>query len=155
VELVRSADAFAGSILVNGHGGNHTALSAAAGALREEGRRVLVWSPSARAFERAGHFRPDAHAGRSETSIMLAIAPETVRMDRAEAGDPRPIGDLLEIVQRDGIACVSPNGVLGDPAGATAEEGEALLAALTIDLVEAVAEWDARAEPAPVGIEAR
>jgi creatinine amidohydrolase len=33
---------------------------------------------------------------------------------------------------------VSPNGVLGDPAGATAEEGSALLDAMVADLAAAV-----------------
>jgi len=155
VELVRSADAFAGSILVNGHGGNHDALAAAADQLRAEGRRVLVWSPNRTAIERAGPFRVDAHAGRFETSIMLAIAPEMVRMDRAEAGDPRPVADLLDIMRRDGIAGVTRIGVLGDPAGATAEEGEALLVALTHDLVDAVAAWTKRAGTEPLGVEAR
>lgn len=154
VELVRSADAFAGSILVNCHGGNHAALAAAADQLREEGRRVLAWSPNGTAIGRGAGLPVDAHAGRSETSIMLAVWPEMVRMDLAQPGDPRPVGDLLEIMQRDGVAGVSPTGVLGDPAGATAEEGEALLAAFTRDLVDAVAAWDERTETARIDIEA-
>jgi creatinine amidohydrolase/Fe(II)-dependent formamide hydrolase-like protein len=39
------------------------------------------------------------------------------------------------------VAAVSRNGVLGDPRGASAAEGERLLAALTDDLVRAVAAW--------------
>jgi creatinine amidohydrolase len=37
-----------------------------------------------------------------------------------------------------GVRPVSSNGVLGDPAGASAEEGHALLASLVSDLAEAV-----------------
>ena len=36
---------------------------------------------------------------------------------------------------------VSPNGVLGDPAGASAEEGERLLSTMTAELGAAVARW--------------
>ena len=41
---------------------------------------------------RPGHppWAGDLHAGRTETSLMLAIAPERVRLERAETGDPRP-----------------------------------------------------------------
>ena len=35
-----------------------------------------------------------------------------------------------------GVAAVSPNGVLGDPAGASAEEGERLLRRLVAEIVE-------------------
>ena len=40
-----------------------------------------------------------------------------------------------------GVIAVSPNGVLGDPAGATAAEGERLLARLTDDLEAKVRAW--------------
>src|SRR6202044_1961477 len=62
-------------MLVNGHGGNVTAVEAAAERLRYEGRACLAW-----------HAAPpggDAHAGRSETSIMLALDPGAVRLDTA------------------------------------------------------------------------
>ena len=36
---------------------------------------------------------------------------------------------------------MSPNGVLGDPSGATAAEGEGLLAAMAAELVAALARW--------------
>jgi len=44
---------------------------------------------------------------------------------------------------RDGLAAVSPNGVLGDPRGASAEEGERIVAALVEDLSNAVRSWRA------------
>ena len=40
-----------------------------------------------------------------------------------------------------GVASVAPNGVLGDPAGASADEGEALMDQLAGDLVAAVSAW--------------
>lgn len=132
LELVRSADATAsGVLLVNGHGGNAAAVRAAAGRLAYEGRRVLAWSP-----------RPaggDLHAGRAETSLLLHLAPELVRLERAVAGPRPPLAELV----RHGVRALSPSGVLGDPAGASAREGAALLAALVDDLTGAVAAWTA------------
>jgi creatinine amidohydrolase len=133
VELVRSADAFAGVVFVSGHGGNAGPLAAAVATLRAEGRRVLGWTPRIPGG--------DAHAGRTETSLLLALAPETVRLDAAEAGDVRPLPAVMAELRRGGVAAVSPNGVLGDPGGATAEEGERLLDALATDLIVNVEGW--------------
>lgn len=135
VELVRSADAFAGVVLVSGHGGNAEPLARAVTTLRAEGRRVLAWTPRI-----AG---ADAHAGRTETSLMLALAPESVRLGAAEPGDARPLATVMGELRRGGVAAVSPNGVLGDPTGASAEEGRRLLDKLAADVLAAVAEWQA------------
>lgn len=133
VELVRSADAFAGVVLVSAHGGNADAVAAAVATLTAEGRRVLAWAPR--------HARGDAHAGRTETSLMLALSPAAVRLAAAEAGNRRPLGELAALLRSAGVRAVSPNGVLGDPAGASVTEGERLLDALSADLVAAVVEW--------------
>jgi mycofactocin precursor peptide peptidase len=133
VELVRSADWSAGVVLVNGHAGNAQPVQRAVNKLLGEGRRVLAWWPHIR--------NGDAHAGESETSMMLALAPALVRMNRAEAGRPEPIVDLIEELRANGVRAVSPNGVLGDPRSATANHGKALLTRLIIDLVAAVDEW--------------
>jgi mycofactocin system creatininase family protein len=135
VELVRSADWSAGVVLVNGHAGNARPVQRAVNKLLGEGRRVLAWWPHIR--------NGDAHAGESETSMMLALAPSLVRMSRAEAGRPEPIVDLIEELRANGVRAVSPNGVLGDPRSATANHGKALLTRLIIDLVAAVDEWRA------------
>ena len=95
-----------------------------------EGDDVLVW----RAMTQGG----DAHAGRTETSLLLAIAPEAVRLHLAEPGRAEPIATLLPRLRAEGVRPVSSNGVLGDPTGASAEEGEALLDALVRDLAAAV-----------------
>jgi creatinine amidohydrolase len=133
VELVRSADAFGGVVLVSGHGGNAEPLAAAVATLRAEGRRVLGWTPRISGG--------DAHAGRTETSLLLAVAPGTVRLDASVPGDPRPLSAVMGELRRGGVAAVSPNGVLGDPTGATAEEGERLLDMLAADLVASVEAW--------------
>lgn len=127
VELVRSASlTFSKITLVNGHGGNHEGVTKAVAQLQAEGHDVTAWSPRV-----AGG---DAHAGRTETSLMLAIAPELVRSDLAEAGSTASLGEIMDELRAGGVAAVSPNGVLGDPAGASATEGQDLLSSLITDL---------------------
>ena len=130
VELGRSADAFAGVVFVNGHGGNLEAVRRASALLVDEGRRVLAWAPSVP--------DGDAHAGRTETSLLLALDPGCVHLDRAEPGATAPLAELIGDLCSGGVAAVAPNGVLGDPTGASADEGAALLAAITADLLAAV-----------------
>src|SRR5687768_13652656 len=85
VEYGRSASRWAGRLLlVNGHGGNLDALRAAVPLLRSEGRDV-AWFP-------CGMPGGDAHAGRTETSLMLHVEPDAVRAGRAVAGVTTPIG---------------------------------------------------------------
>jgi creatinine amidohydrolase len=131
VELGRSADAFAGVVLVSGHGGNATPLRAAVATLTAEGRRVLLWAPRIRGG--------DAHAGRTETSLLLALRPDAV--GEPASGNTAPLAELLPALRTGGIDAVSPNGVLGDPAGATATEGEVMLEHLAADLAAAVDDW--------------
>jgi mycofactocin system creatininase family protein len=133
VELVRSADDFSGVVLVSAHGGNADAVARATSVLVREGRRVLAWSPSISGA--------DAHAGRTETALMLALSPSSVRLEAAAPGNRRPLADLAGALRRGGVAAVSPNGVLGDPLLATAEEGVALLDALAARLVSEVTAW--------------
>lgn len=128
IELVRSATApgggpFSALMTVNGHGGNAEALRSAAGVLRSEGRPFLGWSWSVPGA--------DWHAGRSETSMVLALRPDLVRTDRAVAGETGTGPDVAEALRTIGVRGVSPSGVLGDPAGASAEEGRRLLAIVT------------------------
>lgn len=128
VELVRSASlTFDRVVLVNGHGGNHDAVTTAVKQLADEGHDVLAWSPRV-----AGG---DAHAGRTETSLMLAITPGLVRSDLAEPGNTAPLVDLIDDMRSGGVRAVAPNGVLGDPTGASAAEGHDLLTALVADLI--------------------
>lgn len=126
VELARSADWASGLVFVNGHGGNAAALARAGGVIAGEGRRALAWSPRI-----AGS---DLHAGCTETSLMLHLAPQLVRVDAAEAG-PTP---AWEDLRSRGVRALSPNGVLGDPAAASAAAGAELFAGLADDLVATV-----------------
>ncbi|GAA3438374.1 mycofactocin biosynthesis peptidyl-dipeptidase MftE [Kutzneria kofuensis] len=133
LELVRSADAFAGVLLVNGHGGNAAAVSRAVRRLGHEGRCVTCWSPTGSAV--------DSHAGRTETSVMLALRPESVRLDLLEPGDCRPLREIMPLLVRSGVVSVSANGVLGDPSGASGGEGRLVLERWTAGLLSAYDTW--------------
>jgi mycofactocin system creatininase family protein len=131
VELARSMTTWASRIvLVNAHGGNVPTLKAACAQLADEGRDVSWFACATE--------NVDLHAGRTETSLMLHIRPQSVRLDRAEAGDTRALRDILPTLISGGVAAVSPNGVLGDPAGATAHEGRQVLEQMIADGVAAV-----------------
>ncbi len=129
VELGRSACRWAaGVVFVNGHGGNVPTLKKAVELLRYEGRAVAWTScdlPGA-----------DAHAGRTETSLLLDLTPDVVVVDDIEAGCTTPVSELMPRLRAEGVAAVAPNGVLGDPRGSTAEEGARLFAELVDRLVE-------------------
>jgi len=130
VELVRSMRTWCGPVVfVNAHGGNMTALGRAIGQLLAEGHDV-AWAPCKTE-------EVDAHAGLTETSLMLHLRPSDVRVEHIEAGNTAPISELLPDLMAGGIAAVSPNGVLGDPVGASAEQGASLLE----DMARQVAGW--------------
>lgn len=132
VELGRSAfpdptvaGPFRRVVFVNGHGGNHEALRAAVDVLAVEGRPVSAWWPSIP--------EGDAHAGRTETSLLLALAPAAVGPERP-VGAIAPLAELLPALRSGGVAAVSPEGVLGDASGASPTEGQVAFDALVQDL---------------------
>lgn len=126
IEVVRSAQWARGVIFVNGHGGNAQAVTDALKLLKREGRRASAWWPRIE--------NGDAHAGFTETSLMLAIHPQAVRLDLAEVGETRPLGEIATELRRGGVASISENGVLGDPRNATAQHGRELLEILAEQL---------------------
>jgi mycofactocin precursor peptide peptidase len=131
VELVRSISTWSGRIvLINAHGGNTMAVSDAVTQLLGEGHE-LAWAPCT-----AG--ATDAHAGHTETSLMLHLRPSAVHLDRAEPGDPTPLAELWRVLLRDGVGAVSPNGVLGDPTGASPVAGADYLEAMATDVADRI-----------------
>lgn len=134
VEYGRSVCRWARRVLfVNGHGGNAYPLAEAVALLRYEGRDA-AWLPCAVP-------NADAHAGVTETSLLLHLAPETVDMSRAAAGATEPVRTLMPRLREAGIVSVSANGVLGDPTGASAELGARLFAGLVERATGQVARW--------------
>ena len=115
-----------------GSSGEHAAfpgtlsLGRAVDRLRLEGRATRAWAPTLRGDG-------DAHAGRVETSLILAIAPDAVGPLRP-VGAIGPISALMPALRAGGVGAVSANGVLGDARPASRREGETLLAELAADL---------------------
>lgn len=133
VALLRSAfDTFQHVLVVSGHGGNAEPLLHAERQLRAEGRDVLAHLPV---------WSGDAHAGRAETSIQLFLHPAAVRAEQLVPGVTAPIRELMPALRARGVREVSSNGVLGDPRGASAEEGRLILAALADQLCANVDRW--------------
>ena len=64
------------------------------------------------------------HAGEWETSMMLAIHPDLVHPERGEPGYTGDIEAAAGAIFADGVHSIAPNGVIGDPAQASAEHGE-------------------------------
>jgi creatinine amidohydrolase len=128
VSICRSTSSWsAGVLIANGHGGNFDALKDIASALDYEKITYSIWSlPS--------YTGADMHAGKTETSLMLHLAPHMVRRDAIPPVDVREI-DMTAMLQH-GIQAVSPSGVLGAPAAATAEHGQEVLALYTESFVD-------------------
>jgi creatinine amidohydrolase len=131
VAIARSASWARGICIVNGHGGNVPALSKIFSALEYENIPAHIWSlPS--------YAGGDMHAGHTETSLLLHIAPELVRQDLIEAGATEITTNDINLMKVSGVKAVSPNGVLGDPRHAHPDHGRDVLALYTTSLVEAL-----------------
>ncbi|MGE0554522.1 MAG: creatininase family protein [Gemmatimonadales bacterium] len=124
-------------LIIPTHGGNFAPLRTMAPRLQEAvaGRsRVLIYTDvmdliavwrraTAELSELAD--RVGGHADVAETSVMLAIHPELVQMDRAEEGFRGELDEaVLARMIKDGLHTVTANGILGDARGATAAIGE-------------------------------
>ncbi|HEY7051608.1 MAG TPA: mycofactocin biosynthesis peptidyl-dipeptidase MftE [Mycobacterium sp.] len=134
VEFGRSSCEWADRVVfVNGHGGNVDALRAAVGLLRTE-KRDVGWCSCTVADG-------DAHAGHTETSLLLHISPETVCIDDLRAGNVTPVAELMPAMRHAGVMAVSEVGVLGDPTTATAAAGARLLTEMVDACVQQVKRW--------------
>lgn len=124
-------------LLLNSHGGNSEVAGIVARTLRVEAGMLVVATSWARMGYPDGLFEADEirfgiHGGAIETALMLHLAPDSVRMDKAA---PAPTlseamareNAVLEGAGRNGFAWIAqdlhPSGVCGDPTRATAEMG--------------------------------
>ncbi|MFN3649861.1 MAG: creatininase family protein [Armatimonadota bacterium] len=131
--------------ILNGHGGNIDTYHLALRRLHEmfpEAELVgaSYWEIADReiAEHLTGPRKSVGHACEAETAMMLAVRPDLVRMDQAEDCD-------LKTSPRIGGAYVPTNmqgktrrGVVGYPSLATAQQGEAMLAAVVERVAAAV-----------------
>lgn len=135
-DLVRSllSGGFATVVLLPTHGGNFGPLAAALEKLEQHERdRVVALTNLGVLFEIAQIGESEygvplaeggLHAGEWETSLMLAIHPELVHMDGAEAGFTGDMQEAVAAMFTGGVASISENGAIGDPGRATVEHGE-------------------------------
>jgi creatinine amidohydrolase len=128
-------------LILNGHGGQSGLVDVVATRLRSEvGVSVLrctyfaLAGPESALTEREWRF--GLHGGTLETSLMLHVAPELVRMDRARdfsnAGEAISLSNArLEAEGATGLGWMAEDlnseGVTGDAASATADLGAVLL----------------------------
>ena len=141
---------FSRIVLVPTHGGNFGPLAAAVEKLPESHRRQVFALTDLSVFIQVAQLgerefdvpmaEGGLHAGEWETSMLLAIHPDLVHMDRAEpgyVGDPQEaIAGLFE----SGVDSLSQTGAIGDPRGASAEHGRRYWDAvldLAVELIEA------------------
>ena len=79
------------------------------------------------------------HGGEWETSMLLAIDPDLVRMECAVAGYTGDLESGLERFFVEGVDALTDTGVIGDPAKASAEHGRIYierLVELTVESIE-------------------
>jgi len=137
-------------LIVNAHGGQPQPLDMAMRELRLRHGDFVLIARSAWAVPHDESFMSDTerelamHAGHGETALMMALAPHTVRMDRAMANVPEPFPcPTLSSTRPAAAWCArdfGPSGVIGDPRGATLEQGRALLEQLGTSWATAIGE---------------
>ncbi|MBN1137035.1 MAG: creatininase family protein [Anaerolineae bacterium] len=120
-------------LILNGHGGNIAAIQVALAEVLNElpGLKVRLESwwqaPEVRALFAAAFDVPGGHADAGETSAILAIRPDVVRLDRAACTPDAPYPDFLTVETF--LECF-PHGVIGaDPKLGSAQVGEEALQA--------------------------
>jgi creatinine amidohydrolase len=131
-----ASEGFRSIVLLNGHGGNDGPIRVAADRIVNEDRldvhvaATSYWTVAAPVMSARGFDAP-GHAGHFETSLMLALEPDLVHLDRrcADATDSTPLG-RPEIpgatIRRSGLWAAS-DGRTDDASRATAELGAAML----------------------------
>ncbi len=127
-------------VFLNGHGGNSSLLNVACREVRlAHGLQTFLMHPFVPPDQ--GGASPESeqgmgvHGGHMETSVMLHLAPDLVHMDLATRNVPDRLADNRHV--RFGgtttfgwlSADFGPEGHIGDPTGATAEEGKRLFEA--------------------------
>lgn len=152
-------------IWINGHGGQPQVLQLAARDLRErypdfEVLPLFVWNVPNQIGELLTPREQvlGFHAGDSETSLMLHLLPEQVRMEQAIAEYP-PDLDAEGVLSWEGdlpIAWLthdlSRSGVIGDPTPATATKGTEIFEQLVqswVKVLTAIAHWQRSSHQPP------
>jgi creatinine amidohydrolase len=126
-------------VLLNGHGGNRSALNVIVDELTVELSVPIVtltyWMAAKKAFAEILEEQTTVrHACEAETSMVLTLAPQLVDLSRLDDSKESPLPELSEYVGDDvyrwrSFASRTTNGVIGAARKASAEKGEKLLKA--------------------------
>ncbi|MEP2774849.1 MAG: creatininase family protein [Luteolibacter sp.] len=125
-------------LLVNSHFGNDAPARVAVDQIRLEFMGKLqiglahVFQTGEGVWDAYTDDADDLHANRAETSLMLHLYPELVKMERLAMSDDedRTAGTVFSYP----VAQTSTNGVTGKPSDATREEGELLFGKMVTGL---------------------
>ena len=138
-------------VLMNAHGGQPQIMEIVARDLHQKYADFLVfplftWKAPHNAQDLISPYEAEhgIHAGDAETSVLLAILPEQVKMARAVKEYPQdlPTDSLLSMEGKLPFAWVtrdlSTSGVIGDATVATREKGEKLLEVVSDGWVQVI-----------------
>jgi creatinine amidohydrolase/Fe(II)-dependent formamide hydrolase-like protein len=135
-EIVRESPA-RNVLIVNGHGGNRGILEAVGYELAGDfGLNVCSLHLGALISPVPERGLPEIHAGRDETSVMLALAPDLVRRERmAELSNPPDAAAVRATILDPAVSWpwssgdprIADRGVIGDARSASAEHGAAIV----------------------------
>lgn len=135
-EIARSLPA-RNLMIVNGHGGNRGILDVLGYEFQADfGLNVCALHTGALMSPVPAAGLPEIHAGKDETSLMLALAPNRVRRERiAGPGKAENDADVRTAILDPGVSWpwssgdprIADHGVIGDATGASAEHGRAIL----------------------------
>jgi creatinine amidohydrolase/Fe(II)-dependent formamide hydrolase-like protein len=124
-------------LIVNGHGGNRGILEALGRELRADfGLNICTLHIGALISPVPDAGVPEIHAGKDETSVMLALAPDLVRREAMAALQASKDGDAIRDIILDPAASfawtsedvrLAASGVIGDARAASAEHGQAIV----------------------------
>lgn len=124
--------------MLNGHGGNRGLLEVLIHELHGDfGLNACVIHPFD--LSRAEPGGADVHGGRSETSVMLALAPQRVQRELMAAEAPTVDAQAIRaLIFERGVSWpwrtddprLAQGGIIGDPRAASAELGEAIVASI-------------------------
>jgi creatinine amidohydrolase len=146
-------------VFLNGHGGNSALLQVASRDVRlAHGLQTFVMHPSVPPDQGgtspASELGMGIHAGLEETSVMLHLRPDLVRLDLGQRSVPGHLASF-ERVRFGGPVSFGwlssdfgTDGSLGDPTGATAGHGKERYQAMIAEAARSLAEI-ARFDPRP------
>jgi creatinine amidohydrolase len=124
-------------LIVNCHGGNRGMLEALGREMRSDfGLNLCALHTGALMSPASDAVLPEIHAGRDETSVMLALTPQLVRRERiAQLKDPPDGATVRALILDPGTSWpwssddprIAEAGVIGDARTASAELGQAIV----------------------------